>query len=169
MTNENSNTNPEGFEDRVKAASGEMLACAADGMPVARAPADKIPDLLTSLRDGPGLKFEMLTDLCGVDEYPATPRFEMIYHLRSLTTGQMVRIKSFVTSSPFSIPSVVSIYPTADWHEREVYDMMGIEFEGHPDLKRILMPLEYEGYPLRKDFPLEGIEPDRLFRRLYPE
>ena len=125
--------------------------------------------MMESLKQGPGLIFEMLTDLCSVDEYESRPRFDVVYHLRSIKTGAMVRIKVYAEGDPPTVPSLVEVYPTADWHEREVYDMMGIRFDGHPDLKRILMPLEYEGHPLRKDFPLEGIAPDRLYRRLYPE
>lgn len=160
---------PDGFEERIEKAEGSLLPSACDGIPAARIPAANLIDFMTSLKEGPGLRFEMLTDVCSVDEHEREPRFDVVYHVRSLESGDLVRIKVFTEGTPPSVPSVVSIYPTADWHEREAFDMMGIRFEGHPDLKRILMPLEYEGYPLRKDFPLEGVEPDRLFKRLYPE
>ena len=160
---------PEGFLARVEQADGERLPRGNDGIPAARVEVSALIGLMEALRDGPGLPFDMLIDVCSVDEYEASPRFDVIYHLRSLATGNMVRIKCFAEGDPPTVPSVTGVYPTADWHEREAYDMMGILFEGHPDLKRILMPIEYEGYPLRKDFPLEGIEPDRLYKRLYPD
>ena len=160
---------PEGVSDRVEAASGKMIPCGDDMEAAARIPADELPGLLEALRDGPGRTYDMLTDVTAVDEERTEHRFDVIYHLRSTKTGGMIRIKVFAEGDPPEVPSAVDIYPTADWHEREVYDMLGIRFEGHPDLKRILMPLDYEGNPLRKDFPLEGVEPDRLYRRLYPE
>ncbi len=160
---------PEGFEERVAEAGGALLPTQPDGIPAARVDADSLIDLLEALKMGPGLRFDMLTDLFGIDEYPASPRFDVIYHLRSMATGGMVRIRSFAKGDDHAIPSVVALYSTADWHEREAYDMMGIQFTGHPDLKRILMPLEYGHHPLRKDFPLEGIEPDRLFKKRFPE
>jgi NADH-quinone oxidoreductase subunit C len=160
---------PEGFAQRVAKACGTLLPSSQDGIAAARVPSENLLGFMESLKEGPGLVFEMLTDLCSVDEYSQEPRFDVIYHLRSLESGDLVRIKVFAGGDPPTVPSVTGIYPTADWHEREAYDMMGIVFEGHPDLKRILMPLEYEGYPLRKDFPTEGIAPDRLYKRLYPE
>jgi len=169
MSEEIDRSTPDGFVKRIEDAGGEVLPTEIDNIAAARVPADSLVDLLTSLRDGPGIAFGMLTDLCGVDEYKSSPRFDVVYHLRSLESGVMVRIKSFAVGDPPVIPSVVSVFSTADWHEREVFDMLGIQFDGHPDLKRILMPLEYEEFPLRKDFPLEGIEPDRLFKRQYPE
>jgi len=160
---------PEGFEERVTAAGGQVLPLPLDGIPTARVDADKLCALLQALKDGSGTRFNMLIDVCGVDEYPGTPRFDVIYHLRCLSSGQMVRIRSFAKGDGHEIPSVTAIYGTADWHEREAYDMMGIVFTGHPELKRILMPLDYGHYPLRKDFPLEGIEPDRPFKKRFPE
>ena len=160
---------PEGFRERLEEAGGTLLPSGPDGIAAGRAPASGLMALMQSLKDGPGRRFDMLIDVCSVDEYKQTPRFDVIYHLRALDTGEMVRIKTFAEGDPPTVPSVVSIYPTANWHEREAYDMMGIRFEGHPDLKRILMPLEYEWHPLRKDFPREGIEPEKLYRRLYPE
>lgn len=160
---------PEGFSERVQDAGGELIEPGIDGMHGARIPADNIVDFMKSLKEGPGTKFGLLLDVCSVDEYENRPRFDVIYHLRSIETGDLVRIKSFAQGNPPEIASMVPLFPTADWHEREAYDMMGIRFIGHPELKRILMPLEYEGYPLRKDFPREGIEPDRLYKRQFPE
>jgi NADH-quinone oxidoreductase subunit C len=160
---------PEGFADRVNQVGGELLAPGLDELPCARIASDRLIEFMESLKDGPGLCFEMLTDVCSVDEYDEDPRFDVIYHARSLETGDVVRIKVHAQGDPPTVPSLVDLYPTADWHEREVFDMMGIHFEGHPDLRRILMPLEYEWHPLRKDFPLEGVAPDKLYKRQYPD
>ncbi len=163
------NTVPEGFLERIEEAGGSILAPACDGIAAARVPASNLIALMESLKNGPGLVFEVLIDVFGVDENRVNQRFDVIYHLRSIETGTLVRIKVFAEGDPPTVPSVVSLYPTANWHEREAFDMMGILFDNHPDLKRILLPLEYEHHPLRKDFPLEGVEPDKLYRRLYPE
>lgn len=118
---------------------------------------EKIVDILQFLRDDEELQYNFLSDLTGVDFLGRVPRFEVVYHLLSIPNKQRVRLKAVVEEGA-SIPSAVSVYPTANFHEREVYDMFGIEFTGHPDLRRILMPDEYEGHPLRKDHPL-GYEP----------
>jgi NADH-quinone oxidoreductase subunit C len=91
-----------------------------------------------------------------VDRFPMEPRFEVNYHLLSLDRRERLRLKVSLSGSDPTIPSVTSIWPTANWHERESFDLMGIRFEGHPDLSRILMPDEWEGHPLRKDYPVEG-------------
>jgi len=160
---------PEGWPERVNAVGGELLPPGKDGIHGARIAAGRLLDFMESLKEGQGLRFEMLADVCSVDELGGNPRFDVIYHLRAVETGTLARVKVFAEGEPPAVPSVTKIYPTADWHEREAYDMMGIRFEGHPELKRILMPLEYEWFPLRKDFPLEGIEPEKLYKRLYPD
>ncbi len=110
------------------------------------------------LRDEPGLEYGMLADLCGVDmiKLREIPRFDVVYHLYSVTRNQTLRLKASVDEWG-SIDSVTPVWPGANWQERETYDMFGIVFDGHPDLRRILMPYNYaEGHPLRKDFPLRG-------------
>ena len=102
------------------------------------------------------LAFDYLVDISSVDNMGEEPRFEMVYELYSLQTHVHLRIKARVSEDNLEVPSVVSLWPTADWHEREVYDMMGIRFKNHPDLRRILMWEGYPYYPLRKDFPLAG-------------
>ncbi|MEM0898116.1 MAG: NADH-quinone oxidoreductase subunit C [Verrucomicrobiota bacterium] len=102
------------------------------------------------------LDFNYLIDICSVDNMGEDPRFEVIYELYSLTTHVHLRIKSMVAEDVREVVTVSDIWPTADWHEREVYDMMGIEFKGHGDLRRILMWEGYPFFPLRKDFPLAG-------------
>ncbi len=113
--------------------------------------------LLTRLRDDARLQFNFLSDLSAVDlgEF-ASPRFAVAYHLYSLPQNHRLRVKVFVDEDDAVLPSFTSLWSTANWQEREVFDMFGIRFDGHPDLRRILMPADYEGHPLRKDFPVKG-------------
>ncbi len=122
-----------------------------------RVSAGHILEIATFLHDDPGMAFDHMTDICSAD-YPDDPeRFEVIYHLLSLPHGTRLRIKARVTEDDPTIASVSGVWKGANFMEREVYDLMGIKFSGHPDLRRILMPEDYaEGYPLRKDFPAEG-------------
>ena len=114
------------------------------------------------LYSDPDLQYQMLTDLCGVDFLPEQPRFEVVYLLYSMKAQQRLRLKIKVGESE-SVSSVESIWKAADWLEREVYDLFGITFDNHPDLRRILLWDGYEGYPLRKDFPVEGPDFDKPF------
>jgi NADH-quinone oxidoreductase subunit C len=114
---------------------------------------DDIVPICQSLRDDPELRFNFLSDLCGVDYPERKPRFDVVYNLYSISKNHRVRLKVRVDDGE-SVSSVTSVWSTANWHEREVFDMFGIRFEGHPDLRRILMPEDWEGHPLRKDFPL---------------
>jgi NADH-quinone oxidoreductase subunit C len=102
-------------------------------------------------------RFDMLTDLSGVDHYGEHPRFEVVYHLYSMPARIAVRLKVPVPEDDLVVDSVVDVWKTADWHEREAFDMFGIRFQGHPNLKRILMWDGYPHHPLRKDFPLAGL------------
>ena len=102
------------------------------------------------------LGFDYLVDISSVDHFGSEPRFEVVYTLYSMKDGVHLRLKSTVSEDACEAPTVSDIWPTANWHEREVYDMMGIRFAGHPDLRRILMWEGYPYHPLRKDFPLEG-------------
>jgi NADH-quinone oxidoreductase subunit C len=103
-----------------------------------------------------GIGFDFLLDVSSVDNFGEEPRFEMVYEFYSLTSGTHLRVKSKVSEDHPEVPTVSGVFATANWHEREVYDMMGITFSGHPDLRRILMWDGYPYFPLRKDFPLEG-------------
>jgi NADH-quinone oxidoreductase subunit C len=117
--------------------------------------ASRIVELLTTLRDSPAFQFQQLIDLAGCD-YPQRPlRFDVVYHLLSLTKNWRVRIK-VQTDEDTPVPSIVAAYPVADWFEREAFDMYGIFFSGHPDLRRLLTDYGFHGYPLRKDFPMTG-------------
>jgi len=117
------------------------------------------------------LAFDCLTDLSGVDNLGEEPRFSVVYELYGLTHKAYLRLKVFIEEENCEVPSVEGVWKTADWHERETYDMMGIRFTNHPDLRRILMWEGYPYFPLRKDFPLEGKEtelPDVAFTEKAP-
>ena len=108
------------------------------------------------LRDEPGLKFTFLADVTALDLYPQEPRFEVVYHLLSIENSQRLRLKVRVEGETPRFITAVPIWPAANAFEREVFDLFGIVFEGHPFLRRMLLPEEWEGYPLRKDYPTEG-------------
>ncbi len=116
---------------------------------------DKIIEVLTFLRDDPGCRFEVLIDICGVDWPARENRFDVVYHLLSPRLNQRIRVK-LETDEATPVASAVSVFSAANWFEREAYDMYGILFSGHPDLRRILTDYGFQGYPLRKDFPLTG-------------
>jgi len=117
------------------------------------------------------LSFDYLLDITSIDNFGEEPRFEIVYHLYSMPHGIHLRLKLKVSEEPGAVDTVADIWPTANWHEREIYDMMGIKFYGHPDLRRILMWDGYPYFPLRKDFPLEGLPsemPDVAFTKATP-
>lgn len=114
-----------------------------------------IARVLTYLRDSESLQFAQLMDICGVDYLGREPRFDVVYNLLSLVHNQRIRVKVQVELG-MPVPSVVSVYSSANWWEREVFDLYGIPFDDHPDLRRILTDYGFEGHPLRKDFPLTG-------------
>jgi NADH-quinone oxidoreductase subunit C len=110
------------------------------------------------LRDDPELQFDFLSSVTGVDRMQlpdCSPRFEVVYHLYSLHTKRRVRLKVRVDEGE-AVPSLTEVWPAANWHEREVFDLFGVPFTGHPDLRRILMPEDWEGHPLRKDYPVQA-------------
>ncbi len=116
---------------------------------------EQVERVLKFLRDDAACAFAVLLDVCGVDYPERLERFDVVYHLLSLTQNQRIRIK-LTTDETTPVPSVVEIFPAANWFEREAYDLYGILFSGHPDLRRILTDYGFEGHPLRKDFPLTG-------------
>ena len=116
---------------------------------------DKIVDVLKFLRDDKSCLFEVLIDICGVDWPARSNRFDLVYHLLSPRLNQRIRIK-LMTDETTPVPSTVGVYCASNWFEREAYDMYGILFSGHPDLRRLLTDYGFQGYPLRKDFPLTG-------------
>lgn len=117
---------------------------------------ESIREACAILRDAPDCPFNYLSDLTCVDWYPSEPRFEVVYHLLSIAKKERVRLKARVDGSSPAIESVTSVWPAANAYEREVFDLFGVRFTGHPNLKRILMPDDWEGHPLRKDYPVEG-------------
>jgi NADH-quinone oxidoreductase subunit C len=117
------------------------------------------------------LSFDYLLDISSIDNFGEEPRFEIVYHLYSMPHGIHLRLKLKVPEEAGAVDTISDIWPTANWHEREIYDMMGIKFNGHPDLRRILMWDGYPYFPLRKDFPLEGLPsemPDVAFTKVTP-
>ena len=110
---------------------------------------------LRFLRDEPLLSFTQLIDLCGIDWPEKKERFQVAYNLLSMNNNSRIRVKSF-TDNNNSLPSITKLFPSSDWYEREAFDLFGIKFEGHKDLRRLLTDYGFEGYPLRKDFPLTG-------------
>lgn len=116
---------------------------------------DTLIGLLLFLRDDPACKFSTLIDICGVDFPERAKRFDVVYHLLSMHRNQRIRIK-VETDEQVAVPSTIGVWPTANWFEREAFDMYGIQFSAHPDLRRILTDYGFSGYPLRKDFPLTG-------------
>ncbi|HSI88339.1 MAG TPA: NADH-quinone oxidoreductase subunit C [Pyrinomonadaceae bacterium] len=121
-------------------------------------PAGSIVEVCSFLRDSHG--YDMLADLCGADRGPEEdPRFEINYHLFSTGHYRRLRLKVLLPEDEPVVPTVTVLWKTADWHERETYDMFGVTFEGHPDLRRILLPSDFDGHALRKDYPLRGYEP----------
>ena len=121
--------------------------------------AEDIPQIMEFLRDDPRLQFDVLADLTAVDFPSRETRFEVVYHLLSVSNGVRLRIKLRVGGTAPALGTVSHIWPIANWLEREVWDMFGIRFEGHPDLRRILLYEEFKGHPLRKDYPIRKRQP----------
>ena len=147
----------EGVIAAARAAVGDALIEARDlvGEITLIVKREEIANVLKLLRDTPGLEYQQLMEIAGVD-YPDRPeRFEVVYHLLSLTTNRRIRVK-VSTDEATPVPTVTGLWPVAGWLEREVFDMYGVGFSGNPDLRRILTDYGFEGYPQRKDFPLTG-------------
>ena len=147
----------EGVIDAAEKALGKMLVDVKDrvGEITLTVRRESVADALRTLRDTPGLEYQQLMEIAGAD-YPERPeRFEVNYQLLSLTRNRRIRVKA-LTDETSPVPTATGIWPVANWLEREVYDMYGVLFAGHPDLRRILTDYGFEGYPNRKDFPLTG-------------
>lgn len=113
-----------------------------------------LAEVATFCRDADGLRFNLLSDLCGIDYWPNEPRFAVSYILYSLPLNHTLRLKVYAAGADPVVPTITGVYPGANYQEREAWDMFGIKFEGHPDLRRILMPFDWTGHPQRKDYPL---------------
>lgn len=132
--------------------------------PILRVSADRLIEVMQWLRDDEGNSFDFLSCLTAIDWTERKPRFDVVYHLRSLEKNHCLTVKVGCEDGE-GVPSVVELWKTADWHEREAYDLYGVEFLGHPNLERIFLPEDWEGHPLRKDYPLEGPNLELLTRQ----
>jgi NADH-quinone oxidoreductase subunit C len=143
--------------DRIREAAPEARAeaGAATDQPTLYVDREALEAVCLILRDAPGLRFDFLADITAVDWFPKDPRFEVVYLLASLGLRQRLRLKVRVPGADPRAPTVATVWPAAGWAEREVFDLFGIVFDGHGDLRRILMPEDWEGYPLRKDYPVQ--------------
>lgn len=149
--------------EKLRGANAEWVVDLKDalGEVTVTVPADSVVNVCESLKKEHG--FDMLADLCGADRGPEEdPRFEVNYHLFSTEHHNRIRIKVLATEDEPRVPTVSGVWRTANWHERETYDLVGVIFEGHPDLRRILLPSDFDGHALRKDYPLRGYEPYSL-------
>src|SRR5438270_7086586 len=126
-----------------------------DLQPTIYAARDDVPRLMQALRDRADLTFELLAELTAVDYWPREPRFELVYLVVSIAHRHRLRVKVRLHGEDARVATVSQIWPAANWLEREVWDLFGIEFAGHPDPRRLLMPEDWEGYPLRKDYPVQ--------------
>ena len=129
--------------------------------PTIHVPGAQLVTVMRALRDTPDLEFAFLADVTAVDWWPNDPRFEVVYHLASFARAYRIRVKVRIPDSAASLPTLKEMWPSADWLEREVWDLFGIVFEGHGDLRRLLMPDDWQGHPLRKDYPVQVKVPVR--------
>jgi NADH-quinone oxidoreductase subunit C len=118
-------------------------------------PSARLVEVCTVLRDDASLRFLLLADLTAVDWWPGEPRFEVVYHLASFAPAERLRLKTRLGGKDPRVATVSTVWPVANWLEREVYDLFGIVFDGHPDLRRLMMPDDWVGHPLRKDYPVQ--------------
>ena len=157
------NTRTEQLEAALREQLGDRLvgvAAGVAGQVTIEVAAADVPEVCLALRDRQQLGFDQLIDVCGVDyaEYPGSwpSRFAVVYHLLSTTQNWRLRVRAFLDDEFPLVASVVDVWPVANWFEREAFDLFGIVFDGHPDLRRILTDYGFVGHPLRKDFPLNG-------------
>jgi len=157
---------------RTVPAAGLEPVQSADGMPTIAVTREQLVDTCRALRDTPELRCAFLVDLFPVDYLPREPRFEIVYLMASLgmsgfgETAKRLRVKVRLPGDDAKLPSVSSVWPAANWSEREAYDLFGIHFSDHPDLRRILMPDDWDGYPLRKDYPVQIKLPVKTYEPL---
>jgi NADH-quinone oxidoreductase subunit C len=155
---ENSNQNTSVVVERLRGWSPNAISEVIEfrGETTIVVPRNVLRDLAERCRADKELQFNLLSDATCVDRYPLEPRFEVNYHLVSIPRRERLRLQVRLSSDDPVVDSLVPVWPGANWLEREIFDLMGIRFNGHPDLRRILMPEDWEGYPLRKDYPVEG-------------
>ena len=164
--------NARDYADRLRGRLGELISAPAEfrgEVTVTVTDAERIAEAGAVARNELG--FDFLLDITSIDNYGEDPRWTVVYHLYGLAHAQHLRLKTNVTEEKSALPTVTGVWRAADWHEREIYDMMGIRFRGHPDLRRIIMWEGYPYFPLRKDFPLAGKPtemPDVAFSQAAP-
>jgi NADH-quinone oxidoreductase subunit C len=152
-----------GYVDKLKSENAAWVTEVAEGHGelTVTVPRESIVDACRFLKSEN--EFDLLADLCGCDRGPEEdPRFEVNYHLFSTKHYNRLRLKVLVSEEDAHVPSVTGVWRTANWHERETYDLVGVIFDDHPDLRRILLPSDFDGHALRKDYPLRGYEPYSL-------
>jgi len=137
-----------------------------DGHAVIYAPAVRIAEIARALRDAPELRFGFLAELTAVDFFPREPRYEVVYVLVSIERRLRLRLKVRLPGTDAHLSTVTGVWPAANWLEREVWDLFGIAFDGHPDPRRLLMPEDWDGFPLRKDYPVQIRMPARTHEAL---
>ena len=151
------------YVDKLKKENEAWVAAVVEGHGevTVTVPRESISEVCSFLKGKQG--FDMLADLCGSDRGPEEdPRFEVNYHLFSTTHFNRLRLKVLLSDDDPNVATVSGLWKSANWHERETYDLVGIKFDGHPDLRRILLPSDFDGHALRKDYPLRGYEPYSL-------
>jgi NADH-quinone oxidoreductase subunit C len=150
--------------DVLPAGSYEVIA-STDDIPTLIVPADRIETVCRTLRDHPATRFTVCLDITATDHFPRAPRFDVVYHLVSVELTLTLRLKVRATVDT-DVPTVSTVWPSANWQEREVWDLFGIEFAGHPNLERLLTPDDWEGHPLRKDYPVQIKLPVKTYEAL---
>ena len=136
---------------------GALLEAVVDhGETILRVAPERVADVCRHLREEPSWRFAYPACISCVDRLPRTPRFEVVYHLRSIVHNFRVALAAEVPDDTLSLPSVTPVWKGANWHEREIFDLYGVRFAGHPDLRRIMMAEDWEGHPYRRDYPLAG-------------
>ena len=155
---ENSNQNTNVVVERLRSWNPNAISEVIEfrGETTVVVPRNVLREVAERCRGSKELQFNLLTDATCVDRYPLEPRFEVNYHLVSIPRRDKLRLKVRLSSDDPIVDSLVPVWPGANWLEREIFDLMGIRFTGHPDLRRILMPEDWDGYPLRKDYSVEG-------------
>jgi NADH-quinone oxidoreductase subunit C len=143
---------------------------ASDGIPTIYVARERLVETMRALRDTPALNFRFLADMVGIDCLPREPRFEIVYLMADIGTGgstpKRLRVKVRVPGNDASVPTLTGLWKMADWAERELWDMFGIRIEGHADLRRILMPEDWEGFPQRRDYPVQIKQPVKTYEPL---
>jgi NADH-quinone oxidoreductase subunit C len=142
------------------------VATSTDGMPTVTVPADHLVEIGRLLRDDPALRFVVCVDVTAADHLPRDPRYDVVYHLLSPDLGFRLRVRVHAGGAAPEVPSVSGVWTSADWQEREVHDLFGIGFSGHPGLEPLILPEDWDGHPLRKDYPVQVKLPVRTYEPL---